>query len=575
MRTSVKVGQMKAIWNKFNALPAWALAGIVTFAVMALTLLLFGSQYQTNDDYAMNLIAAGAYGQPDAMLVFSNIMLGEALAWLYGALPSINWYAWLHLALLFVSSAILVYFILDTVPKRLRLLAAVLFLGAGTVPAAMQLQFTLQAYFLAAAGFAGFAYAFFSLNARDKRGKRTALLVLAVLLCTLSVMVRDKAILTLAPFFVLAVGYLVYKKDRRPILWLLIACAACAGVLAADAAAYRGDGWQAYFEFNAARSELLDSPRLDYSDNADVFSAVGWSETDYEVFYAWMLADEEKFTTQNLEYILEHGRWNPVTPGSLVTDFAASMDAVLKFYPFCILLLCLGLCLKTRRDKLLPLLITAAVLAAHAAFVVMQRAPVRTVFPHYVLGILFLLLLVDYGAFRLVLRPRRGAARDAQGDRNAACTALLAVFAAVVLMMTCAIRETTYNWNGSAYAYYRELDDYIAQNPDKLFLSSVIAGGDRFRAYSVFEAPRTGALRNFSLLGGWYTKSPRYYEFMAAHGIGNMFLSLVRTEGVYLIDRGEPELIQEYLAESYGIQTEAIEVEDFDDCAVYRLVRKS
>jgi hypothetical protein len=204
----------------------------------------------------------------------------------------------------------------------------------------------------------------------------------------------------------------------------------------------------------------------------------------------------------------------------------------------------------------------------------MQRAPVRTVFPHYVLGILFLLLLVDYGAFRLVLRPRRGAARGAQGGRNAACTALLAAFAVVVLLVTCATRETTYSWNGGAYAYYRELDDYMAKNPDRLYLSSVTASGDRFRAYSVFDAPGQGALQNFSLLGGWYTKSPRYYEFKAEHGIGNMFLSLVRN-GVYFIEKGRPELIQRFLFEDYGIRTIAVKVAQFDDCAVYKLMRKS
>jgi len=75
---------------------------------------------------------------------------------------------------------------------------------------------------------------------------------------------------------------------------------------------------------------------------------------------------------------------------------------------------------------------------------------------------------------------------------------------------------------------------------------------------------------NFIILGGWNTKTPRYYEFMEEHGIENPFLSLLN-DNEYLVEIGEPTLIQQYLLEKFGIRTEAAVVESFDRLNVYKI----
>ena len=56
--------------------------------------------YQTNDDEALNLIAAGAYGTGYSQyLIYINIIAGWFLRICYQLFPSVNWYYSISLAL--------------------------------------------------------------------------------------------------------------------------------------------------------------------------------------------------------------------------------------------------------------------------------------------------------------------------------------------------------------------------------------------------------------------------------------------------------------------------------------------
>ena len=228
--------------------------------------------------------------------------------------------------------------------------------------------------------------------------------------------------------------------------------------------------------------------------------------------------------------------------------------------------------MRTRDDKILPLTVAIAVLCAHAAFIFIQRSPVRTVYPHYILGILLLLLLIDYSKFR-VIRKREEIKHNEQGQRNIAGTTMLGIFLGITILVNTGLADASFAWQRQNYAYFKQLDHYISENKDKVYLSSVYAGSERFKAYSVFDAPEKGMFENFCLLGGWYTKSPKYFAFIKEYALDdNLFLSLLK-DNVYLIEKGEPDLIQQYLSDDYQIETEALMVAEFDDIGVYKLHR--
>src|SRR5260370_12493680 len=88
--------------NRPALVAAVAAAALTLFAVTA------GSpQFETNDDVAMNLIAAGVAiaDRPDEHLIHSNVLIGLPLAWLYTHAPRVPWFGFYPVAVLTASAA--------------------------------------------------------------------------------------------------------------------------------------------------------------------------------------------------------------------------------------------------------------------------------------------------------------------------------------------------------------------------------------------------------------------------------------------------------------------------------------
>ena len=76
---------------------------VLSLAFFALSVTYGGISYETNDDTIINLIAAGAYGEPSQYLVHSGIVFGYILKFLYFLFPTINCYLWWYLFFNFLS----------------------------------------------------------------------------------------------------------------------------------------------------------------------------------------------------------------------------------------------------------------------------------------------------------------------------------------------------------------------------------------------------------------------------------------------------------------------------------------
>ena len=87
----------------------------------ALTYTLCVPRYQSNDDVAMTLMAAGVTMavEPTPHILFSNILLGKFLNLLYGLNLYIPWYALLQILVLFASHASFLYIALKGSPRSL------------------------------------------------------------------------------------------------------------------------------------------------------------------------------------------------------------------------------------------------------------------------------------------------------------------------------------------------------------------------------------------------------------------------------------------------------------------------
>ena len=66
--------------------------------------------YELNDDTGINAIASGAVsGTPSEFLLFTNVIIGYLLKFLFTCLPTVNWYTWYLLSALFMGYVAIQY----------------------------------------------------------------------------------------------------------------------------------------------------------------------------------------------------------------------------------------------------------------------------------------------------------------------------------------------------------------------------------------------------------------------------------------------------------------------------------
>ena len=128
-------------------------AAVVNLILFGLFLACATSVYETNDDLMMQMIASGFHtGHPDEHLVFTNILIGRVLRFLYGAWAGCNWYL---IYLLVVHYAALTAIAFLVVSRRGGWLFTFLYLGFFLIVEThilLCLQFTTTAFLAGTAG---------------------------------------------------------------------------------------------------------------------------------------------------------------------------------------------------------------------------------------------------------------------------------------------------------------------------------------------------------------------------------------------------------------------------------------
>lgn len=235
--------------------PWWCSWGFL-FAVNALffTLVawLLPVTFESNDDIAMLRIASGFYdnGQPNAHLVFINILYGYLVSGLYRLTTAVEWYTLLEIAIVAISSTVVAKCLLERRGVARYAFLAVFYLYA--LRFAIYLQFTEVAALAAMSGLCLVA-----------RGGRRGV-ISGVALFLLGALVRYPSAMMVGlisvPFFVLwgrSIGL------RRALVPLAVCVVGAWGLQKVDRAVYAADpAWAHYRAYNAARGTLNDNPNV-------------------------------------------------------------------------------------------------------------------------------------------------------------------------------------------------------------------------------------------------------------------------------------------------------------------------
>jgi hypothetical protein len=274
--------------NGFRAV-LWAV--LVNFILFGLFLTWATPVYETNDDLMMQMIASGFYtGHSDAHLVFTNILIGWALQFLYGTWAGCNWY---FVYLMVAHFAALTAIAFMVVSRRGGWLFTWLYVGFFLIVEfriLLHLQFTTTAFLTGVAGL-------LLLVDGLKPGhpvhwpKVATGIVFAALMCLIREQVLLLLVVIASPFLLERLGLSGWRRLAGIGL-------AFAGIFLAlhgiNRWAYQRDAaWAEFSEYNQIRGEIHVTPLAKFIPEAA--PAVGWSKNDGWMFSKFYFPDPEVY----------------------------------------------------------------------------------------------------------------------------------------------------------------------------------------------------------------------------------------------------------------------------------------
>ena len=259
--------------------------------------------YGVNDDIQLIAVASGYLGgKPYPFLIFSNVILGFALNFLYQFPTQINWEIWLFIAVHFMSISALLYILFSRSPSKWIIQGlGILIVLSGEIYFLLNVTFTTVA---AVASIAGFCLILMA--ARPDACRVEYSFIWGVGLIFVASLIRIESLgfvfLIILPFLV---GNCRSFNLQNLVKFLGIACLLVLGVYAFDKFYLNlFPDWLSYSTYTLTRSMLHDTPRLVNVD--DMIGVVHWSDNDLNMFSRWFFPDQVTYSLENLRYLVDH-----------------------------------------------------------------------------------------------------------------------------------------------------------------------------------------------------------------------------------------------------------------------------
>jgi len=562
-------------------------------SVFAVVLAAFTPRYLTNDDAVMNLIASGSAltDAPDEHLIFTNILIGWALKALYQAAPGVAWYGGYLLATALISLVAVVYVFLRANPARVQMALIALFLAAFAFPILRSPQFTLVAF---SAGMAGMLL----ILAGGAGIAGTGAFLLGPALLVLGWLVRYESCILSGIVFAPAVAVGFLYPARPKLRWaiglaLATSAAGMGSVHALNAYWYATTpGWEGFYELNHLQcrvflgtSELI--PRTDkrqqrperrrlvqdgqtgqhgqHRENAPtpshdrifsvkpplarVLNAVGWSDTDLEMFRKWSFADQKRFSAEKYQILLQ-----AINEGGVRDRSWQALFKVLAVDRRLLILLISGIacCLVAGGGWLRRA-------GPFAALVIAAALSIALYFQHHLPERVYLAAFSAFPATALALAapgPRGWRDLDVLRRWSVLGAGALAV---ILLGLNAAAERRREAARRISPAEARQMLAELDPRPDHLY---IFWGADFPYEDVVFPGqacslPAQLKAATFS----WATRTPLHDQRLEQFGITDIYRAVYERDDVRLVCRPEnAALLCAYLKEHYGVEARVEEV---------------
>lgn len=300
----------------------WLASLLCVIVFFFLYLFVFRPGYQVDDDITMIQLVSGALGGVSVpFMVFSNIVLGFILNFLYRLPTNLNWEILIFFGIQFVSTWCLAYIIFSLPLKPIYKFFGIMVVLLSDSIFLLNITFTTTAAFAVISGFVSILAATYNGFHFPKR-----MLVFGSLLIVAGSLIRIESFL-LVLLLIFPASILIHRFFSPKLLIVILVVTIFVvmlfylfNILYVKSSSQ----WESFYTYNDVRSQLQDTPRVHLSNVKDTYTDVGWNFNDYRLFMSWFFPDQQLFSLSNLQYLVLH------IPGTEKNVFSV---AVSYFYP--------------------------------------------------------------------------------------------------------------------------------------------------------------------------------------------------------------------------------------------------
>ena len=534
----------------------------ISFLYFILCIVFGVLKYATNDDIIMNLVAAGANGEPSQYLINNNIVIGYLLKILYGVIPFVNWYLWLYLSFNLLSMISLCVVLTDRLSMKWTVLVTVL------VNLILSHDFYTEIQFTQSSTFYGVAGAALILMLMFKEKKSVPVMVFATVLISMGVGARALGVCIMLPFLFFAV--LFYKgefniKEKAKKAAILFAAPFIMAILLQAAnfyAYYMNPEWKNYMLWYNIMAEKCDHGNYNFAWNTEEYINAGFTETDFKILDMWFWGDTDYFTLEKMQTMRKIGQSTRVDKLKFdLETFSGTMTNIGNSWKFGVtpivflLIVLFSLILLKKKYKLLVVLQALFVFAEYYVLTSSRRIMWRVECGIWLSAFFLTLITLIYsGCFDdFVAKVNTDKTKKFFG------MAAVAASAVVTLIFGAQRVDEFVNEKGCHIAmepdfmYHKmaeitERDGFYITDIDTIY-------GDLCGAKNIFDidAKYRDMYANVCPIGGWLIPSPIGLYEAHLNEISNPVTALFERDDVYFIGGGEKTgYLYVFLNEKYG-----------------------
>ena len=578
----------------------------INLIIFGITNILFNIKYEQVDDFIIYNLYSGLDGTYNIHGIYIHPIICLIISIFYRILPIINWHSIFLLIMQFICFTIIGNIILKKHNNGIAIVLYTIFASIFYVTMLMLIQYTSVSALLILTSLIILIYIL------DKNEKTKIKCIIGMyILYTIGIMTRMQSLLIIIPFFGLyfVINLVKYKfqkqiqKDTiiKMVKYYLIYILITVIVYVSNIIIYNSDEiYKNYMEYNDTRATLHDIIYVDYEENKEIFDEIGWSKNDHYLFYTFNFGDENIYSKENLEKILDYkiqkdGKYNFDTNIAKINEnfISETTDSITYISILFITIFIISL-FKSNNTKE-NILIFIATMGMHILFIIIGRSMLRVVIPEYIIGTALLIYNLNFNNPKKVKENKYIQINENETDniKNSSekqnkktindstknCTIICFM---ILIICTLVGNKYNYGYDLENYKNYRELINYTNNHKENVYLYTVPSLQDRYLTYSVYQMPPKGAFSNLRVMGGWDMYTQNYYDFKERYNLEGNFLDLLK-ENVYLIDgdvywsgrryENYKENVVLSIKENYNTEVTCEKVEQFGNLSIYKIVQ--